>query len=126
MHVPDHPSIVAVTNTFSLFVINEISVVHSSFPSDSHSHVLNSPDTRKVLKNRTCVTAEDVRRLVLLAPCKSSYIDPIPTSLAKDCIDILITLRVTSIVNLSLTEGSFPSHFKSALVCPSIEESRPQ
>ena len=33
----------------------------------------------------------------------------------KDCIDILIT----AIINLSLTEGSFPSHFKYALV-PSL------
>ena len=33
----------------------------------------------------------------------------------KDCIDILIT-PITSIINLSLTEGSFPSHFKCAHV----------
>ena len=114
MHLPDHSSISALSNSYGSFSISKISVVCSSFPSDSHSRVLNPPDTRKVLQNISCVTADQVCHLVLRAPCKSSDIDPIPTSLVKDCIDILIT----SIINLSLTEGSFPSHFKSAHVSP--------
>ena len=62
-----------------------------------------------------------LRRLVLSAPCKSSDLDPMPTSLVKDCIDILVT-PIVSIVNLSLTEGCFPSHFKSALVSPLLKK----
>ena len=69
----------------------------------------------RFLRNLSYVTADEVRHLVLRAPCKSSGLDPIPTSLVKDCIDILIT-PITSIINLSLTESSFPSHFKSAHV----------
>ena len=72
MHLPDHSSIVALANTFSSFFINKISFIHSSFPSDSHSRVLNPPDTRKVLQNISCVTADEVRHLVLRAPSKSS------------------------------------------------------
>ena len=126
MHLPDHSSIATLANTFSSFFINKISVIRSSFPSDSHSRVLNPPDTRKVLQNLSCVTADEVRHLVLRAPCKSSDLDPIPTSLVKDCIDILIT-PITSIINLSLTEGSFPSHFKSAHVSPPpFEKTLPQ
>ena len=45
----------------------------------------------------------------------SSDLDPIPTSLVKDCIDIVVT-PIVPIVNLLLSEGCFPSHFKSALV----------
>ena len=111
IHLPDHSSIATLANTFSSFFINKISVIRSSFPSDSHSRVLKPPDTRKVLQNLSCVSADEVRHLVLRAPCKSSDLDPIPTSLVKDCIGILIT-QITSIINLSLTEGSFPSHFK--------------
>ena len=121
MHLPDHSSIVALANTFSSFFINKISIICSSFPSDSHLCVLNPPDTRKVLQNLTCVTADEVCHLVLRAPCKSSDLDPIPTSLVKDCIDILIT-AITSIINLSLTEGSFPSHFKSAHISPNLKK----
>ena len=83
MPLPDHSSIVALANTFSSFFSNKISVIHSSFPSDSHSRVLNPPDTRKVLQNLCCITADEVRRLVLWAPCKSSELDPIHTSLVK-------------------------------------------
>ena len=83
--------------------------------------MLNPPDTRKALQNLSCVSADEVRYLVLWAPCKSSDLDPISTSLVRDCIDILIT-PITSIINLSLTEGSFPSHFKSAHVSPLLKK----
>ena len=115
MHLPDHSSIVALANTFSSFLVNKISVIRSSFPSDSHSCVLNPCDTRKVLQNLNCVIADEVHHLVLWGPCKSSDLDPVPTSLVKDCIDILIT-PITSKINLSLIEGSFSSQFKSAHV----------
>ena len=72
MQLPDHSSIATLDNTFSSFFINKISVIRSSFPSDSHSRVLNPPDTRKVLQNLGCVTADEVRHLVLRAPCNSS------------------------------------------------------
>ena len=42
-------------------------------------------------------------------------------SLVKDCVDILLT-PITSIVNLSLSEGSFPSHFKSAIISPLLKK----
>ena len=121
IHLPDHSSIATLTNTFRSFLINKISVIRSSFRSDSHSRVLNPPDTRKVLQNLGCVSADDVRHLILLAPCKSSDLDPIPTSLVKYCIDILIT-PITSLINLSLTEGSFPSHLKCANISPLLKK----
>ena len=88
LYLPDHCSILALANTFRSFFIHKISVICSSSPSDSHSRVSNNPDTRKVLQNLTCVTANEVRRLVLRAPCMSSDLDSIPTSLVKDCIDL--------------------------------------
>ena len=119
MHLPDYSSIVALANTFSSFFNNKIPAIHSSFPSDSHSRVLNPPDARKVLQNLTCFTANEVGHLDLRAPCKTSDLDPIPTSLVKYCIGILIT-PITSIINLWLTEGSFPSHFEYAQASPSF------
>ena len=43
------------------------------------------------LHNFTCVTEGEACRLVLKATCTSSDLDPIPTSLVKNCIDILAT-----------------------------------
>ena len=62
-----------------------------------------------------------MRSLLLSAPCKSSDLDPLLTGLVKDCIDLLVT-PVVSIVNLSLSEGCFPTHFKSALVSPLLKK----
>ena len=88
----------------------------------SCSYALNPPHSRKVLESLTCVTEDEVSHLIRVASCKSSDLDPVLTSLEKDCIDILLT-PITSVVNLSLSEGSFPSHFKSALVSPLLQES---
>ena len=77
----------------------------------------NPTDTRKVLRSLTCVTDDEVCHLILLAPCKSSDLDPIPTSLVKDCIDILVT-PIASTINLSLPEGFFPSYSKSLPLSP--------
>ena len=79
------------------------------------------PNTREVLHNLSHVTDAEVRCLVLSAPCKSSDLDPIPTGLVKDCIDVVVT-PIVSIVNLSLFEGCFPTHFKSALVSPLLKK----
>ena len=106
-------------STFSPVFINIICIIR--FPSGSCPNVLTPPSTREVLHNLTHVTDEEVRRLVLSAPCKSSDLDPIPTSLVKDCIDILVT-PIVSIVNISLSEGCFPTHVKSALVSPLLEK----
>ena len=118
MYLPDHSSITASANTFSSFFINKISIIRSSFPAGSCSNVLTPPNTREVLHNLSHVTDAEVRRLVLSAPCKSF---DLPTGLVKDCIDILVTL-IVSIVNSSLSEGCFPTYFKSALVSPLLKK----
>ena len=82
---------------------------------------VDPPNTREVLHNLSHVTDAEVRRLVLSAPCKSSDLDPLPTGLVKDCINVLVTPRV-SMVNLSLSEGCFPTHFKSALISPLLKK----
>ena len=121
MHLPDHSSIAALANTFSSFFINKISIIRSSFPSGSCSNVLTPPTTREVLHHLTHATDDEVRHLVLSAPCMSSDLDLIPTSLVKDCIDIVV-MPIVSIVNLLLSEGCFPSHFKSTLVSPLLKK----
>ena len=87
MYLPDYSSIAALANTFIWFFINEISAIRTSFPSDSHSRVLSPPPPRYQERSTEskCVTVEEVRHLVLRAPSRTSDLDPIPTSLVKDC-----------------------------------------
>ena len=55
------------------------------------------------------------------SPTKSCPLDPIPTFLLKDCLDILLP-SITKLVNYSLIDGSFPSAFKRAVVTPLIKK----
>ena len=64
---------------------------------------------------------EEVRRVIMSSSDSSCDLDVIPTSLLKSCLDVLIK-PITIIVNLSLSEGSFPTTFKHALVKPLLKK----
>src|SRR6266536_5296872 len=51
----------------------------------------------------------------------SCLLDPLPTSLLKSCSDILST-PLSSLINLSLSDGIFPDLFKHALVSPLLKK----
>ena len=52
---------------------------------------------------------------------KSCLLDPLPTFLIKECIDILLPC-LTKLVNFSLSEGLVPDGFKKAVVTPLIKK----
>ena len=56
------------------------------------------------------------------SPSKSCSLDPWPTFLVLDYLDILITL-ITSIINASLEQGTYPNFFKQAHVTPILKKS---
>ena len=51
------------------------------------------------------------------SPSKSCSLDPWPTFLVKDCVDVILP-SLTKLVNASLSEGLFPDDFKKAIVIP--------
>ena len=60
------------------------------------------------------VTEKVISELIMKSPTKSCMLDPIPTSLAKQCLNDLVSL-VTVIVNASLSTGIVPQQFQQAL-----------
>ena len=48
-------------------------------------------------------------------------LDPVPTFLLKDCVEILL-MSITKLVNLSLAEGVFPQKFNKTVVTPLIKK----
>ena len=67
------------------------------------------------------VTDELIRELILKSPTKGCMLDPIPTSLTKQCLDDLVSL-ITFIVNASLSTGIAPPQFKQAIVTPLLKK----
>jgi len=62
-----------------------------------------------------------VQKIVLGSKAATCQSDPIPTSLVKENIDILVPL-ITKIVNLSLATGYFPDDWKEAYVLPLLKK----
>ena len=66
------------------------------------------------------VSEEDVDKIIKTSP-KSCLLDPWPTFLIKECIDILVQ-SLTKLVNCSLMEGCVPDTFTMAVVTPLIKK----
>ena len=67
------------------------------------------------------VSEENVKNIIMSSNAKSCNLDPIPTSILRQNIDILIE-PITRIINLSLKNGKVPSDFKSAILTPIIKK----
>ena len=53
---------------------------------------------------------------------KSCDLDPMPTSLLLDCLDVVLS-SLTAIINDLLVSGVFPTFYKSAIVKPLLKKS---
>ena len=77
--------------------------------------------SRPVLMSWREVTTDEVRRIVMAAPVKSSSLDPIPTFLLRECLNIIL-LFLTAVVNTSLQEDCLPVAQKMAIITPMLKK----
>ena len=66
------------------------------------------------------LSQEEVHDLVRASSKKSCGLDPIPTKLLLDCLDVLLP-TITKMINYSLEYGDFSSAWKIALVLPKLK-----
>ena len=67
------------------------------------------------------VSETEVHKIIMNSPTKSCLLDPWPTFLIKECLDILLP-SITKLVNCSLAEGVVPKVFKNAIVTPLLKK----
>ena len=67
------------------------------------------------------VTEKEIRDLILTSSPKSCILDPLPTSIVQEQIDVLVPI-ITDIINMSLTSGTVPKLFKTAVVTPLLKK----
>ena len=67
------------------------------------------------------VTEDQVTKVITNSPSKSCSLDPWPTFLVLDYLDILIT-PITAIINASLEQGKCPNFFKQVHVTPILKK----
>ena len=74
-----------------------------------------------VLSNFTPVSEDEMKKIIGKSNSKCCILDPIPTSLLKKCLDVLLP-TICAIVNISLTTSHVPDAFKEAVVTPLIKK----
>ena len=67
------------------------------------------------------VSEDEIKKLILSPSSKSCELDPIPTSVLKNCLDIVIT-PITDIINISMETSTFPKNFREAHVGPLLKK----
>ena len=67
------------------------------------------------------VTVEDVSQILRKTPNKQCELDPMPTWLVKELCDVHAPI-ITSMANVSFTQGLFPDSHKHTVVHPRIKK----
>src|SRR6478609_9754728 len=120
--LPTFSSASNLVTSFLNFFTDKITKLSASFPSvPLISPHCPPPVLPPNLFQFLPATTAEVRKIILTSSSTTCCLDSIPTSLLKSCIDVLIT-PITTLVNLSLSEGSFPANFKTATVRPLLKK----
>ena len=129
--LPTHDTKEQLAESFSKFFGNKVESIYLLISAAGTANHRYHPSVSTIsssgvdsLQSFCEVSREVVQKLIVNAPTKSRNLDPIPTSLLKQCLKspnshLLLTV-ITDIVNSSLQSG-FPTSFKSALVLPLLK-----
>ena len=108
-------------SAFLNFFNDKIVRLRSSISSTTFSPHISPASPPPPLNCFSPTTIEEVRKLILSSKNCTCSLDIFPTWLIKSCIDALLP-PITTLLNLCLTEGSFPSSFKHAHVAPLLKK----
>ena len=101
--------------------MDKIETIRSKF----RDKVQNIPPVQKTeirskMKVVESASEDEIKKLILSSSSQSCDLDPIPTSVLKNCLDILIT-PITDIINISIDTSTFPQNFNEAHVRPILK-----
>ena len=119
--LPTCESLKSLADRFATFFSNKIMKIRESFSSFESCNMVHPTFDHLKLTVFTQVTQDEIGKIISKSHTKSCLLDPLPTFLIKECIDILLT-SVTKLVNCSLREGLVPDGFKKAVVTPLVKK----
>ncbi len=120
---PPHESLVSLVEDFADYFIGKIECIRVKLDAIDCDLPVETPCDVS-LSNFTLLSSDSVKKLIMKSPSKSCSMDPIPTTLLKDCLDVLLPI-ITAIVNRSLSNGIFSDVYKLAFYITPIEEAWP-
>ena len=123
--LPTHESQSKSAEKFATFFAEKISRIHSDLSSNTVpqlDHVLdNNNYSTYELPSFSLPTTEEIRKTIMDAPPKSSYLDPAPTWLVRESIDVLLRILLHIIVQ-SILSSVVPDQYKTGHISPLIKK----
>ena len=121
--LPDSSSPQALADRFNQYFIDKIESIRSTLTDEEHGQL---PDLQPSVAAPSLLqfepaTEEEIKKIISSSPTKSSGRDPIPTTILKQNIDVLVP-AITTIVNRSLADGHVPVELKGAAVLPLLKK----
>ena len=108
--LPEFTSVKSLCDHFSRYFVDKIETIRSKFP-DKVQNIpqVQKPEIRSKINVFERASEDEIKKLDLSSSSKSCDLDPIPTSVLKNCLDILIT-PITDIINISMKKTSLPKN----------------
>ena len=108
-------------NVFFDYSTEKICTIRNNFPPPNPTACPNTSFAGNPLLTFEPVTNEVVLKIINSASAKSYELDPIPTTLLYENLDILLP-TITNIINTSLTIGIVPRDLKTTVVKPLLKK----
>lgn len=110
------------TSSFVNFFLSKVRDIWSSLESAGSDQEPELPLMSCTFSTFSLAVTAEVASLILHCHQKSSPLDPIPTYLLKNLVDVLVAPITKIIVNLSLPPGLFPYAKKLTLITPLLKK----
>jgi len=120
-NLPTHDNTQDLSNDFVNFFKDKIEKITTTFPQNNETPQMTVNTNVNMMREFQPVSEEYIRKLITSGKKKSCHLDPIPTSLLIEALDILLP-TITNIVNKSISENTMPQSFKSASVTPLLKK----
>ena len=122
--LPGHSSAQSLANDFNRYFKDKVETIRQTFDDDLTPAYSNDTDFCGIaFEHFEPVTEGDISLIIKSSKPKSCELDPIPTTLLKQC-STELTPIITRIANLSLKTGSLPDIYKHAIIRPLIKKTR--
>ncbi len=123
--LPEGLPVKELAEKFSTFFAEKIDKIRSVIDDQQGDNMatdsnLNKP-TIPILNDFKLVSECEVEKLIRKFPNKYCELDPIPLSMLKECLLLVLPL-ITKIVNLSLKLGDMPTNLKKAIIKPLLKK----
>ena len=106
---------------FVEFFTEKIEKLCSTFSASANLQHITPDSPPPMFSTFLTVTEDHVTKVITNSPSKSCSLDPWPSFLVLDYLDILIT-PITAIINAFLEQGKCPNFFKQAHVTPILKK----